>query len=67
LAIAFEKHVLGSGKELLARHGKGRETAYVRHEMRQGLKPDFFLEAFCGTTEVMPCYKALFDCACGAA
>jgi len=27
----------------------------------QGLKPEFFLGAFCGTTEVMPCYKALFD------
>jgi hypothetical protein len=26
--------------------------------MWQGLKPDFFWGAFCGTTEVMPCYKA---------
>jgi hypothetical protein len=25
------------------------------------LKPGFFLWAFCGTTEVMPCYKARFD------
>jgi hypothetical protein len=30
-------------------------------EMWQGLKPNFFLGAFCGTTEVMPCYKARFD------
>jgi len=29
--------------------------------MRQGLKPDLFWGAFCGTTEVMPYYKARFD------
>jgi len=29
--------------------------------MWQGLKPDLFLGAFCGTTEVMPFYKTRFD------
>ena len=29
--------------------------------MWQGLKPGFFLGTFCGTTEVVPCYKARFD------
>jgi len=29
--------------------------------MWQGLKPDLFLGVFCGTTEVMPCYKACSD------
>jgi len=26
--------------------------------LAQGLKPDFDLIGFCGTTKVMPCYKA---------
>jgi hypothetical protein len=29
--------------------------------MWQGLKPDLFFGAFCGTTEVVPCYKAPFE------
>ena len=29
--------------------------------MRQGLQPDFILEAFCGPTEVVPRFKARFD------
>jgi hypothetical protein len=32
--------------------------------MQQGLKPDIILEAFCGPTEVRPCYKARFDGVC---
>jgi hypothetical protein len=34
---------------------------HTRLEVWQGLKPGFFLGAFCGTTEVMPSYKARFD------
>jgi hypothetical protein len=47
-------------EKLFARHGKGEKRDHMRFEMWQGLKPSFFLWAFCGTAEVMPCYKARF-------
>jgi hypothetical protein len=30
-------------------------------DIPQGLKPNHFWGASCGTTEVVPCYKALVD------
>jgi hypothetical protein len=41
--------------------GFGGKAACEAWERWQGLKPDLFLGAFFGTTEVMPCYKARFD------
>jgi len=39
----------------------------MRFEIWQGLKPGFCLGTICGTTEVMPCYKACFDIVIAAA
>jgi hypothetical protein len=45
---------LGFWEKLHAGHKKGGKRNHGRLEMWQGLKPGFFLWAFCGTTEVMP-------------
>ena len=57
----LKEYALGFDGRAACESWKGEKTDHWRLKMRQGLKPEFILRAFCGTTEVMPCYKARFD------
>ena len=46
---------------LLARRGEGRKQSPLAARNVAGRKPDLFRGAFCGTTEVVPCYSAHFN------
>jgi hypothetical protein len=39
-------------------HGADKKTVVVDRKDPAGAKAHLYFEAFCGTTEVVPCYKA---------
>jgi hypothetical protein len=58
----LEELALGFAEKTVCEPWKRLKTRlHASEKMWQGLKPILLLQAYCGTTEVVPCYKAGFD------